>query len=536
MSSKMKRLLLLCLCIAFTNGCGQQKEETETGQNHSTEEIQAEELSAEEVQPEETTTEEVCADEPFSEEAQPEEIQFYEEQPGEIRIDYPFPYSMEDYMLILVPSDEGEYEVRLFDERGRMWQHFSCGKLEEPLRFLYDDLNGDSYNDVEIFSSVEGSESKDGILLIRDQESKGFKEEPVRIPEYIENRWDGFLVAEEEEEQCEYTVCQINEEMARTEPLRRWTLQKETETLKIWDCLSDQCLFEGTVMLDVNGQLENEEYYEFLFWNDMPILGNFSADSHINTWISGEDVGASAEDQGLDHFEYIQEQVFGNEGTAVEYEDRETLLKDFGFLKEEPFYEYYDTSHNLLLELYFDEKSQKGCGIKYKYYYTNKLEQVVKMYGFTFNTVYRQKWEEPELFSITSLDGKNGADEVENYEEFWEYREDGKVDSFHSQGIIEWVGDGTETSSILKIQFVYREDGSLYYKDYSHNSNLFGTTFCTLHSYYDEAQRLLYQSGYITHGSCEYYYIYKDDGRTPAYCLSVDNNLGYVIPVMLKFE
>lgn len=39
------------------------------------------------------------------------------------------------------------------------------------------------------------------------------------------------------------------------------------------------------------------------------------------------------------------------------------------------------------------------------------------MYGFTFNTVYRQKWEEPELFSITSLDGKNGADEVENYED-----------------------------------------------------------------------------------------------------------------------
>lgn len=324
MSSKMKRLLLLCLCIAFTNGCGQQKEEAETGQNHSTEEIQAEELPAEEAQTEETATEEVCADEPLSEEEQPEEIQFYEEQPGEIRIEYPFPYSMEEYMLTLVPSDEGEYEVRLFDERGRMCQYFSCGKLEEPLQFLYDDLTRDSRNDVEIFSAAEASESKDGLLLMWDRENNGFKEEPVSIPKYTENRRDGFLVAEEDEEQCEYTVCQINEEMARTEPLRRWTLQKDTETLKIVDCLSEQCLFEGAVRLDGNGQLENEEYYEFLLWNDMPILGNFSADSCITTWISGKIGGANAEDQDLDHFEYVQEQVFGNEGTAVEYEDKDT--------------------------------------------------------------------------------------------------------------------------------------------------------------------------------------------------------------------
>ena len=83
---------------------------------------------------------------------------------------------------------------------------------------------------------------------------------------------------------------------------------------------------------------------------------------------------------------------------------------------------------------------------------------------------------------------------------------------------------------IEDLHYVYRDDGTLYYRDYTHNPMIFGTTFCSLESYYDKSGRVVYESGYITHGRLEYYYIYKDEGDKPEYLLEIDYNGGYVIP------
>lgn len=259
----------------------------------------------------------------------------------------------------------------------------------------------------------------------------------------------------------------------------------------------------------------------------------------IMVWISGEDTGQNAEYQNIEGFEYIQKAFWGNDGRTAEYEDRQTFLGDFGFGDKEPLYQFYDRSHNLQMEIYLDEESLKGCGIRYKYYSSSEIEKAVSMYGFTFDTVYEQKWVEPDIFSVKAYDGGDGAGSVSEYEEYFEYTEDGKLDYFKSQGVIDWLGDEEdekEPSDILKINFVYRDDGTLYRKEYVHNSFVFGTTCSTIESLYDEKERLLYEDCYITHGSYEYYYIYEDDGKKPAYCLGVDDNLGYFIPIMMQFQ
>lgn len=48
------------------------------------------------------------------------------------------------------------------------------------------------------------------------------------------------------------------------------------------------------------------------------------------------------------------------------YTDIESFLKDFGFDNAKPFYQYYEEdSGELQLELYYDEKTGRGCGIRY---------------------------------------------------------------------------------------------------------------------------------------------------------------------------
>lgn len=124
---------------------------------------------------------------------------------------------------------------------------------------------------------------------------------------------------------------------------------------------------------------------------------------------------------------------------------------------------------------------------------------------------------------------------IENYEEIIEYTKNGKPDYFESKGIITYI-DEEDIETLLSIDFVYKDDGTLIYKDYYHNSFAFGTTNCNMNLYYDELERIKYESDYITHGSIEYYYIYKDNSKKPSYCLSLDDNLGRFVPFFIKYE
>ena len=461
-----------------------------------------------------------------------------------VHIDFPFPFTWddvyEDAVLILVCVDEsvGTYELHLYDKDGNIVQKLSCGELAEPIRFSYDDLSSDGREDLEIFS--DGSQS--GLLFITDyaamDEGKLFRDEAMEIPIYDEDIRNGFLVFDENEAYLTETLYQINNEKKSSVAFRRLTLQKEDATLEIWDYLDNRSIYKGEVALREDGSLANEEYYQYLFRGNLYYLGRTYEDDTIPVWVSETDreTETTGEQNG---FEWAQETVFGNTGHMEEYENRRTFLTDFGFADKEPFYKYYDGSGNLQLELYLDEVSGRGCGLMYGYHYTYQLEKQEAAYGFAFDAVYQGKWETADPYILTTVEGYTGENDGREYEEIIEYTEDGKIDYYKSMAFVDWIGgeeEKEEKDSLLEINYIYRDDGTMYYRDYSHNSMVFSTTSCSRDSYYDELERVVYESSYITHGSYEEYYIYDDNGEEPAYYLSLDDNLGYCIPTLVRFH
>ena len=52
---------------------------------------------------------------------------------------------------------------------------------------------------------------------------------------------------------------------------------------------------------------------------------------------------------------------------------------------------------------------------------------------------------------------------------------------------------------------------------------MWGTSYSSGTCLYDENERLIYETLYVTHGGETYYYIYEDDSNKPAYALMLDN-------------
>lgn len=473
-------------------------------------------------------------------------VQVEEEKYEEIIIpvDYPFSAEMEGYRLSLVSDTESPdvYEVRLCDETGKIVQQFSCGQLKEPLVFC-DALT--SWRDLEIFSGAEEEEEQTGLLFVWDQENNCFLEEGIEIPWYKSEKTDeefawrgrGFLVSRDTETREERRICQIDLNRKETVELGRWTFDQAENRLTIWNSLEDTAIFEGIVETDSDGRLNNEMYFWTLFQEQLSFITISEPEqSEIFTWVSRQE---SEDDEEQSGFEYVQEHVFGNKGGMESYASRQDLLADFGFVDCAPFYELHDRFGNLLLELYLDEQSGIGCGLRHVIYFVDDSTKTEELYGFAFDSVEEAEWEEPKIYIQESVYGGNGADSVEDFKEELECTDDGKPEHYRSTGIIDWLGDEEipiAPANILSIDYIYREDGTLYRRDYVHNPYIFATTSCSLDSYYDEAERLIYENGYITHGDYENYYIYTDEGRKPVYGLMLDNNLNYYIPVLVRYE
>lgn len=456
-------------------------------------------------------------------------------------IDFPFSHGREEkgYLLTLLAPEEasGDYELKLCDKTGRILQQFFCGPLKEPVEFSYDRL---VYGpDLQIFSAG----SPTGLLFTWNGEDR-FTEKAIEIPRY-DSVWNNFFTAAVENGSfVERTIYQVNESQGRAERLRGFRLDRSDGYLKIWDYPENCILFEGNIELQEDGNPVNSDYYEYLFRDRLYRIWDYRADSVIPTWIMENSSRAgekSAEQSGessgkASGFEMMQKIIFGNAGSTAEYESRRALLEDFGFWETEPFYCYFDRFGNLALELYLDEHTHKGCGIVYRYQFTDSLEKIVDMQGFTIDSIMEQDAWKMDPYLLKSVDGTDGADSVTEYKEESVYTEDGKPVRYLSSGVIDWLSDTPEKQDILSFHFIYREDGSLCYREYYHNGFIFMTPFSYRHSYFDEKERPVYENTYITHGSLEYYYIYGDGKAEPDYCLCLDLNMGYAIPSLVKFR
>lgn len=451
----------------------------------------------------------------------------------EIPVDFYFGGETGLYSLTLAKEeDSGECELRLYNETGEIIQRVSGGELAEPIQFSFDALCG--WEDLEIFSA----DSSTGLFLEWDGER--FWENVIEIPKYTEVRKKAMLITEEEDGYQAKKILQINEKRKCAEEVCGWRLQKDTGTLEIWNYLDNQCLFSGTVSINQDGTLVNEAYYNTLLWDSVYWRYDQEATS-VRTWVDGPRIESMEDSETIENFERMQNIVFGHEGHTEEYESREALLADFGFQDSVPMYQYYDENHNLQLELYRSEDTEQFCGIVYRYYIDSECKKWAELYGFTINSVQKQTWMGNDAFSMKTIYEEKLSGSEDDYKVKMEYTSDGLLAYFQFQKMMEREQESgdlptqQELCTIVKIDFLYRNDGTLFFRDYWHDPYVFGTTLCGMESFYDESGRVIYENGYITHGDLEYYYIYEDEGEIPAYCLMIDHNMGYAIPGIVQF-
>ena len=436
-------------------------------------------------------------------------------------VDYPFSYNQEGWQHILhdetieneLNQPQSEREFRLYNEKDQLVQAFPCGLDAKELTFQFDRLfHYYGYDeDLIVFPADADETGAKGLCYPWDDDTEKFSEDAVVIPWYqslVSDNLNAFLTSETMGDTVTNTICRINEESRKVVELRKWSLAKDErdgrEILRIQDCLTGQALYWDEVERDALGNLVNDKYYQYLFKKDLP---------HFWSWKNNTEIDVIKVTQ--DHYERIT------------YPSREKFLADYGFQDKYPFYEYYDDFHRLELELFFDEQTRQGCGIAYRYNYNYALEQTTQYWGFTFDHVTREKWESEDVFSTLSVYGTDAqADNVSGYREIYEYTDDGKLSSFDARGTVVDYGEGGERSedSLLSMDYIYRSDGTLYHKQYYHHHILFGSTHQGQSSDFDEQGRIIYKYSYITHGSLNYYYIYKGDSQKPAYCLMLDLN------------
>lgn len=447
----------------------------------------------------------------------------------ETKVDYPFHDSLEGWSLVLCEMGEGSMrsgrEFRLYDAGGSLVQVLPCRIEEGEITFRFDQLfHYNGYNkDLVLFPAGAKNTGATGFCYPWDEREERFLEEPITVPWYQKSdvyNDNSFVISRTVGNVKINTICRINEESRQVVELRKWTLtadeaedgENSRETLHIWDCLEQKDIYFGYVERDALGNLVNDKYYQFLFWDDL---------WYFRQWEDGHGISFWNRD----------------EGKEVVYADRGELLEDCGFAGKKSFYEYYDPFHNLTLELYFDAKAGRGCGIFYDYNYNYVLEKVKRCWGFFFDAVKKDKWVN-DTFSTLSYDGKDARrNNVLGYREIYQYTNDGLLSSFEARGTIVDYGEGEPgEDSLLSMDYVYRDDGTLYYKHYSHHHILFGTANREQSDYYDKQGRVVYQNAYATSGSLGSFYIYTNDSTVPAYCLTLDMYGGTVDAVMTKIS
>lgn len=444
----------------------------------------------------------------------------------EIVVDYPFSYGEKGWSLILRKSggedvqnaeaahkESARRSFCLYDENGQLLQEFPCGIASAEVIFRYDVLF-DYYKDMIVYPADAPESGAEGLCYQWEREKQRFAEVPVTIPWYQEGsvRNEAFLVcgAEDGAEETVETksICRIHQGLRRVVELRRWTVRGDVKTgeesLCIRDCLEEQDIYAGKVKRYDTGDLKNEKYYQYLFWEGLKTFWDDENDSPIQ---------------------------FCNEHLEqIEYEDKQAFLADHGFAQAEPFYEYRDRFGNLIMEFYLDQQAGRGCGIRYYYSFNDKLKKRATRDGFAFEEVETGVWEPQEDFSKLTVYGDDVSKYASGYKEIYEYTDDGKISSFEARGM-DLVDKVPMEVSLLSLDYIYRDDGTLYHREYHHYQKFFSSTGQSEDGDYDKQGRLVYRYSYITHGAMDEYYIYNGNHKEPKYRLFLDwgaSNYAYV--------
>ncbi|MBD5483408.1 MAG: hypothetical protein HDR15_12940 [Lachnospiraceae bacterium] len=304
-----------------------------------------------------------------------------------------------------------------------------------------------------------------------------------------------------------YTVLQDTGEIVRFRSMFFWL---EDGIVEIWDEMQDELIFASKAVLKEDGEPENGDYYDHILrhggWSEIP------CDVFGKIIYAGEDYSLH----------------------GVEYAGKEEFLEAMGFAGEEPFYACDgDMWGHSALELYYDEYSGRGCGLSYVYNMSYEGELMPEaVYGWSFDHVGHDEFvHDPYLLEM--IGGGTGKS-FQDYTETYQYRTDGRLRRFLTEGMMDHES-GAAMTTLLELRYEYRDDGSLAVRYYHHNHLVRSSTDMIINSYYDGLERLMYEYHYVTHGSVEHYYIYRNGSSRPAYCLILDSYGTYGVQ-LIEYE
>lgn len=203
--------------------------------------------------------------------------------------------------------------------------------------------------------------------------------------------------------------------------------------------------------------------------------------------------------------------------------DLESFFTACGFAADAPFYQYADPEGRPQLTLWYDPETHMGAGIRFSYY-----EGETSRHGFGFEALaadteaaFWQRWQE----DFTAPPAIPSDIELENYKEYPEYDNAGRLIAFSSECTL----DG-EPEGVYNVSYEYAPSGQLLHRSFGRNHKFFETTGSSVESFFDDEGRLLYERSYITHGSLDFYCLYAEGQKEPAFCLYLDENMGCYMP------
>ncbi len=220
------------------------------------------------------------------------------------------------------------------------------------------------------------------------------------------------------------------------------------------------------------------------------------------------------------------------------FKDAESFLTAYGFDMANPFYKVY-AEGDLALTLYFDTKTELVCAIG------SRGDRGACFQGVTDAEWNGYLWGDYMDPVVIYLDERLRPEDYMgdyHYDEIKEYDESGRLVEYrvtNADDYIEEISSYAKDSydgwnDALKVSYEYQVNGELAYREYFHNSYIFGTTKSSLQTWFDEQGRPVYECAYITHGCLEWFYIYEDEDKIPEYVLSMD--MGWGPPEFTKYE
>ncbi len=213
------------------------------------------------------------------------------------------------------------------------------------------------------------------------------------------------------------------------------------------------------------------------------------------------------------------------------FKDARSFLTAYGFDIDEPFYEVY-AEDDLVLTLYYDKETELGCAIA-----GSRWNE-----GACFQGAIEEEWNgylwgdymDPVVIHLDERLRPEDYMGDYHYDEIKEYDEAGRIVEYRVTNIDDYMKEKCSSANdsndgwndALKVRYEYQANGELAYREYYHNSYIFGTTQSSLLTWFDEQGRPVYECAYITHGALEWFYIYEDEDEIPEYILSTDFGWG----------